>query len=231
MRRPPEPSPAGVVAAARAHLAAGAARILLDTAGGPHPGGTGLRADGGLVAAVAREVPVTLAGGLDPATVGPALRSAAIVGVDVASGVEAPRKPGLRPTKDPLRVAMFVKRAHAARIDRPNLAVRPTPVHPGLLETDERGRWGMERDFGGRYVPETLMGALERLESAYEAIRHDPRFWAELNELLARFAGRPTALYRADRLAAAARTEAERLVVAAGTPRGRRTEPPGSAST
>jgi len=47
----------------------------------------------------------------------------------------------------------------------------------------------MERDFGGRYVPETLMGALEQLESAYDAIRHDPRFWAELNELLGRFKG------------------------------------------
>jgi tryptophan synthase beta subunit len=209
-----------VIGAARAHLAAGAVRIFLDTAGGPHPGGTGMRAAGELVAAVAREVPVALAGGLDPATVGPALRAASIVGVDVASGVEAPRKPGERPAKDPLKVALFTKRARAARIDRPNLAVRPTPVHPGLVETDGRGRWGMERDFGGRYVPETLMGALEQLESAYDAIRHDPRFWAELNELLGRFAGRPTALYRADRLAEAVRTEAARLQVLAAVRQG-----------
>ena len=66
----------------------------------------------------------------------------------------------------------------------------------------------MERDFGGRYVPETLMAALEELEAAYDALRHDPVFWAELRELLARFAGRPTALYRADRLAEAVRVEA-----------------------
>ena len=46
------------------HLAAGATRLLLDTAGGPHPGGTGTRAAPPLVAAVARELPVTLAGGL-----------------------------------------------------------------------------------------------------------------------------------------------------------------------
>jgi len=201
-----------VVAAARAHLAAGAARILLDTEGGPHPGGTGTRADGGLVAVVAREIPVTLAGGLDAGSVGPALRAASIVGVDVASGVEATRKPGKRPTKDPLKVALFMKRARGARIDRPNLAARPAHgIHAGLLEADGHGRWGMERDFGGRYVPETLMGALEQLESAYDAIRHDPRFWAELNELLGRFAGRPTALYRADRLAAAVEAEAVRL--------------------
>jgi tryptophan synthase beta chain len=133
------------------------------------------------------------------------------VGVDVASGVEAPRRPGKRPVKDPLKVALFVKRARAARIDRPNLHVRPAAVHPGLVEADDRGRWGMERDFGGRYVPETLMGALEQLEAAYDAIRHDPRFWAELRELLGSFAGRPTPLYRADRLAEAVEREAARL--------------------
>jgi tryptophan synthase beta chain len=137
----------------------------------------------------------------------------------VTSGVEAPRRPGVRPVKDALRVAIFVKRARAARIDRPNLAIRPAPVHAGLLEADAHGRWGMERDFGGRYVPETLMGALEQLEAAYDQIRHDPRFWAELNELLGRFAGRPTALYRADRLAEAARAEAIRLVGAAASSR------------
>ena len=45
------------------------------------------------------------------------------------------------------------------------------------------------------------MAALHGLEAAYQALRHDPRFWAELRELLARYAGRPTSLYRADRLA------------------------------
>jgi tryptophan synthase beta chain/phosphoribosylanthranilate isomerase len=202
---------AEVVPAARAALAVGARRILLDTAGGPHPGGTGTRSDPGLVAAVATQVEVILAGGLHPGNVGPTLRAAPVVGVDVASGVEAPRRPAERPVKDPLKVALFVKRARAARIDRPNLLIRPMPVHPGLIEADDRGRWGMERDFGGRYVPETLMGALEQLESAYDAIRHDPRFWAELRELLEHFAGRPTALYRADRLADAVRREADRL--------------------
>ncbi|MBI2777182.1 MAG: tryptophan synthase subunit beta [Chloroflexi bacterium] len=199
------------VTQARAFSGAGAARILVDTAGGPHPGGTGTRADIELVAAVAREVPVMLAGGLDPSNVAGALRAAPIVGVDVASGVEAPRKPGRRPAKDPFRVSLFVKRARGSRIDRPNLAIRPTPVPSGLLEADPHGRWGVERDFGGRYVPETLMAALEQLEAAYAAIRHDPRFWAELNELLGRFAGRPTALYRAERLAAAVQAEASRL--------------------
>ena len=102
----------------------------------------GVRVDGGLAAAVARELPVILAGGLDPASVGPAVLAVPAVGVDVASGVEAPRVAGQRPRKDPLRVALFVKRARAARLDRPNTPFRPTPVHPGLLEADAAGRWG-----------------------------------------------------------------------------------------
>src|SRR5207244_7819664 len=111
----------------REHLAAGATRLLLDTAGGPHPGGTGRRAAPSLAAAVARELPVVLAGGLSPANVASAVRAIPAVGVDVASGVERPRTAAAeRPTKDPLGVAIFIKRARGARLDRPNLAVRPT---------------------------------------------------------------------------------------------------------
>jgi len=193
---------AELVETGRAWLAAGPCeQVLLDTAGGPHPGGTGRRAAEALAAAVARELPVALAGGLDPANVAAALGAIPAVGVDVASGVERPRAPGQRPAKDPVRVALFTKRARAARLDRPHLPFRPTPVHPGLLEADDQGRWGTGREFGGRYVPETLIAALEQLERAYAALRHEPRFWSELRELLARYAGRPTPLYRADRLA------------------------------
>ena len=97
-----------------------------------------------LAAAVARELPVILAGGLSPANVGSAVLEVPAVGVDVASGVEAPRVPGERPRKDPLRVALFAKRARAARADRPNVPSRPTPVDPGLLEADPTGRWGVD---------------------------------------------------------------------------------------
>jgi tryptophan synthase beta subunit len=199
------------VAIARRLLARGIERVMVDTAGGPYPGGTGTRAHVATAAAIAREVPVTLAGGLSPANVAEALRTIPAVGVDVASGVETPRIDGERPRKDALRVALFVKRAKAARDDRPNLAFGPTPVHPGLLDADAAGRWGLERDFGGRYVPETLMAALAELESAYDALRHDPVFWADLRVLLERYAGRPTPIYRADRLASAAADEARRL--------------------
>jgi tryptophan synthase beta subunit len=212
-----------VVSRGHAYLAGGVERLLLDTAGGPHPGGTGLRAAERVAAGVARELSVVLAGGLNPANVADAVRTIPTIGVDVASGVERPRPaawagngPRPRPTKDPFRVALFAKRARAARDDRPNLSFGPTPTHAGLLDADGAGRWGMERDFGGRYVPETLMAALEQLEVAYDAVRQDPVFWAELRQLLERFAGRPTALYRADRLAEAVRTEAGRHPASSG---------------
>jgi tryptophan synthase beta chain/phosphoribosylanthranilate isomerase len=199
------------VATGRELLGRGVERLLVDTAGGPHPGGTGLRADASVAIDIARELPVLLAGGLTAANVAQAVRDIPAVGVDVSSGVEAPRTEGTRARKDPVKVALFVKRAKAARDDRPNLAFGPTPVHAGLLDTDGAGRWGMERDFGGRYVPETLMAALVQLETAYDALRQDPVFWADLRELLQRYAGRPTPLYRADRLATAVQAEASRL--------------------
>lgn len=54
--------------------------------------------------------------------------------------------------------------------------------------------------YGGRYVPETVIGALDELEAAYREYRHDAAFRAELDGLLASYVGRPTPLYRARRL-------------------------------
>ena len=64
---------------------------------------------------------------------------------------------------------------------------------------DARGRFGR---FGGRYVPETLVPALEELEAAYHAAMADPSFKAELDELLRDFVGRATPLTEAPRLTA-----------------------------
>lgn len=62
---------------------------------------------------------------------------------------------------------------------------------------DARGRYG---EFGGRFVPETLMHPVEELERAYEAARNDRKFQAELQRLLKHFAGRPSPLFHARRL-------------------------------
>jgi len=54
--------------------------------------------------------------------------------------------------------------------------------------------------FGGRFVPETLIPALDELESAYKEVKNDPSFWAEFDSLSHDYAGRPTPLYFAQRL-------------------------------
>ncbi|MGB9415510.1 MAG: tryptophan synthase subunit beta [Acidobacteriaceae bacterium] len=68
------------------------------------------------------------------------------------------------------------------------------------METLTQTRPGRFGDYGGRYVPETLMAALEELEAAYEQAKRDPIFRAELDALLRDYAGRPTPLYFAQRL-------------------------------
>jgi len=55
--------------------------------------------------------------------------------------------------------------------------------------------------YGGRYVPETLIPALDELESAWRSLREDESFLAELHELATTYAGRPTPLTRAERFA------------------------------
>ena len=61
--------------------------------------------------------------------------------------------------------------------------------------------------YGGRYVPETLIPALDELEREWLAARADPDFMGELERLLRDFVGRPTPLYLAERLSEAAGTE------------------------
>jgi tryptophan synthase beta chain len=58
-------------------------------------------------------------------------------------------------------------------------------------QPDERGRYGI---YGGRYVPETLIPALDELEVAYRAAAADPAFQARLDEVLREFVGRPSRL-------------------------------------
>ncbi|MBL6723506.1 MAG: tryptophan synthase subunit beta [Rubripirellula sp.] len=66
---------------------------------------------------------------------------------------------------------------------------------------DQNGRFGK---FGGRFVPETLTQALEQLSDEYERAKQDKSFQQELSDLLKSFVGRPSPLYHAKRLTAAA---------------------------
>lgn len=60
-----------------------------------------------------------------------------------------------------------------------------------------KGRFG---DYGGQFIPETLMPAIQELEEAYEFYSHDAAFQAELGQLLAEYANRPSRLYYAEKM-------------------------------
>src|SRR5690606_15811229 len=82
----------------------------------------------------------------------------------------------------------------------PMSASDSTPLANSLRQgPDEAGRFGL---YGGRFVAETLMPLILDLEAAYKAARNDPEFAAEMSALRAHYAGRPSALYFAERLTA-----------------------------
>ncbi len=68
-----------------------------------------------------------------------------------------------------------------------------------VIDSSVTGRFG---PYGGRYVPETLMHALEELAGVYDEARADPRFCSELDELLKNYVGRPTPITAVPRLSA-----------------------------
>ena len=70
---------------------------------------------------------------------------------------------------------------------------------PSVTSLPSTGRFG---PFGGQYVPETLMAALEELEGAYQACKEDREFQSELVSLQRQYVGRPTPLYYARNLSA-----------------------------
>jgi tryptophan synthase beta chain len=74
----------------------------------------------------------------------------------------------------------------------------PGPVF-GRRDPDARGYFG---EFGGRFIPETLVAPVDELTSAYLAIRTDEAFQVELRRLLVTYVGRPTPLYEAERATA-----------------------------
>ena len=62
---------------------------------------------------------------------------------------------------------------------------------------EKKGRYGL---YGGQYIPETLIPAVQELEQAYEKYKNDPAFQAELKDLLEKYAGRPSLLYYAEKM-------------------------------
>ena len=148
-------------------------------------------------------MPVTLAGGLTRPTSPTRCATIPAVGVDVASGVEAPREPGRAPDQGPAPGrAVREARARPPATTARTSPFGPTPVHAGLLEADGAGPLGhgarLRRPLRARDADGAPSSSSRRPTTRSATTRV---FWAELRELLGRFAGRPTALYRADRLA------------------------------
>jgi tryptophan synthase beta chain len=196
-----------------AYALAGAV-LLIDTPKEGAYGGTGETGDWALAREAAHRWPIILSGGLTPENVAEAIATVQPRGVDVSSGVETDH------VKDPAKIRAFVEAARTAneRGSRPMpglsesapadvVAARPlgadssagpassaTPAYQHGAYPDARGRYG---DFGGRFVPESLMAALDELEHAYEAAVADPAFPAELAEQERTYTGRPTPLYHA----------------------------------
>jgi tryptophan synthase beta chain/phosphoribosylanthranilate isomerase len=147
----------------------------------PSGGGSGREWDFGLARGlVASGRRVWIAGGLSPENVAAAVHRAHPHGVDACSALES--APG---RKDLERVRAFVRAARGTA----RSGTRP----------DSAGYFGQ---FGGRYVPEILLPALEGLTEAYDALRDDPDFHEELRRERSAYAGRPTPLYLAERLSA-----------------------------
>ncbi|MEO8478263.1 MAG: tryptophan synthase subunit beta [Gemmatimonadota bacterium] len=72
-------------------------------------------------------------------------------------------------------------------------------MYAPAIEVSEGGRFG---PYGGRYVPETLMVAVEELAELYDGVREDPAFWTEYHDLLRDVVGRPSLLSEAPRFSA-----------------------------
>jgi len=151
---------------------AGADRVLLEGSHRRSGGGSGRVVPLALAVRIGRLMPVGIAGGLNPVNVAAAVRRARPDYVDASSGLE---RGG---ATSPRRLAAFVRQA------------RRDPS--GADHVDARGRFGR---FGGRFVPETLLPALDELDSAWRDARRDPTFRRQLARLQQEFIGRPTPLF------------------------------------
>ena len=176
--------------------------LLLDSppaGAGTLPGGTGRLVDLETAAEVAAHRPIILAGGLTPDNVAAAIERVRPHGVDASSGLEfEPRGQG--PRQGPRLRDRGPRGVHDAARARGggHRSGRRHPRRRGRSMT-AAGRFGI---YGGAYVPETLVPAVEELEAAMTEALADPAFVAELDSWLRDYAGRPTPLTLARRLTA-----------------------------
>src|ERR1700756_3643866 len=98
-----------------------------------------------------------------------------------------------------VKIPTLSRQKHETRVGHPQGADASNGARARVPAPHEPGRFGV---YGGRYVPETLMAALEELEREYEKAKRDKKFQQRLDLLLKTYAGRPTPLFFARRLSA-----------------------------
>ena len=149
---------------------------LLDSCRTGQVGGTGETFDWSVFQNLNLNVPFVLAGGINAKNVLSALQNLQPAIVDVSSGVESNGR------KDPAKIDFFCTTVRQGEIN---------------MNNNQPGRFGQ---YGGQYAAETLMPALAELDKAYRAAMQDPAFINEYHRLLREYAGRPSLLYRAERI-------------------------------
>ena len=122
--------------------------------------------------------PFFLAGGLTPENIEEVLGEQDCYCVDVSTGVETDGH------KDEAKVRDLIEK------------IRQTTERKDTME-QKKGRYGL---YGGQYIPETLIPAVNEVEKAYEYYKNDPQFKQELHDLLTKYAGRPSLLYYAEKM-------------------------------
>ena len=157
---------------AEAWYAAGATRVLLEGASAVDGGGSGRAAPLSMARRLNRILPIGVAGGLTPANDARVVRTARPAYVDASTGLERGGQ------SEPTHIRTFVRNARRDAM--------------GADRVDGRGRFGR---FGGRYVPETLIPALDALTIAWTRARRDKLYLTELRRLHQDFIGRPTPIF------------------------------------
>jgi len=160
--------------------------FLLDTYVEGTPGGTGESFDWESVDTSGLHRPVILAGGLHTDNVREAIDRLHPDALDVSSGVED--SPGIKSRE---KMKDFFSMIQSTSYTSAVFSDPKSSGDPAYIQPDSTGHYG---EFGGKYVPETLIPALEELESTYLELRDDTVFLQELNALHDDYTGRPSKL-------------------------------------
>ncbi len=157
---------------------------LFDAYSKTEKGGSGKTFRWDFVAGKTFNKPVILAGGLNNENILSAIESVGPHAVDISSGVED--EPGIK-NHDKLEELFET----VSQIHESDSGVFTKIGSPEYRQPDAWGHYGR---FGGKYVPETLIPALEELEAVYRELRDDSGFNRELDELHREYSGRPSPL-------------------------------------